>query len=74
MCSLLQEEETIRGHLFAACCRTAARTLETLEKLKWEVMECPVHSPDLALSDSHLSFPHKLLKEMWGAEEFNVMM
>jgi histone-lysine N-methyltransferase SETMAR len=33
---------------------TAARTLETLRKLKWELMEHPAHSPDLASSDFHL--------------------
>jgi histone-lysine N-methyltransferase SETMAR len=30
---------------------TATCTLETLRKLKWEVMEHPAHSPDLAPSD-----------------------
>jgi hypothetical protein len=30
---------------------TGARTLETLRKLKWEVMKHPAHSPDLAPSD-----------------------
>jgi histone-lysine N-methyltransferase SETMAR len=33
---------------------TAARILETLRKLKWEVMEHTAHSPDLAPSDFHL--------------------
>jgi histone-lysine N-methyltransferase SETMAR len=42
---------------------TAARTLETLRKLKWEVMEHPAHSPDLAPSDFHLFEP---LKEALG--------
>jgi hypothetical protein len=46
---------------------TAARTLETLRKLKWEVMEHPAHSPDLAPSDFHLSGP---LKEALGGRRF----
>jgi histone-lysine N-methyltransferase SETMAR len=33
--------------------------LETLSKLKWEVMEHPAHSPDLAPSDFHLFGPLK---------------
>jgi hypothetical protein len=33
---------------------TAARTLETFKKLKWEVVEYPAHSPDFAASDFHL--------------------
>jgi histone-lysine N-methyltransferase SETMAR len=40
--------------------RTAARTLETLRKLMWEVMEHPAHSPDLAPSDFHLFGPLKV--------------
>jgi histone-lysine N-methyltransferase SETMAR len=46
---------------------TAARTLETLRKLKWEVMEHPAHSQDLALSDFHL---FGLLKEALGGRIF----
>jgi histone-lysine N-methyltransferase SETMAR len=42
-----------------ACRHTVACTLETLRKLKWEVMEHPAHSPDLALSDFHLFGPLK---------------
>jgi hypothetical protein len=34
-----------------------ARTLETLRKLKWEVMEHPAHSPDLVASDFHFFGP-----------------
>jgi hypothetical protein len=34
--------------------RTAARTLETIRKLKWEVIEHAAHSPDLTPSDFHL--------------------
>jgi hypothetical protein len=33
---------------------TLACTLETLWKLKWEVMEHPAHSPDFVPSDFHL--------------------
>jgi hypothetical protein len=33
---------------------TVASTLETLRKMKWEVMKHPAHSPDLAQSDFHL--------------------
>jgi histone-lysine N-methyltransferase SETMAR len=36
---------------------TAVRTLESLRKLKWEVMGHPAHSPDLAPSDFHLFGP-----------------
>jgi hypothetical protein len=46
---------------------TAACTLETLRKLKWEVMEHPAHSPDLVPSDFHLS---GLLKETLGGRRF----
>jgi histone-lysine N-methyltransferase SETMAR len=42
---------------------TVACTLETLRKFKWEVMEHPAHSPDLALTDFHL---FGLLKEALG--------
>jgi len=38
---------------------TAAHTLETLKKLKWEVMEHPAYSPDLTPSDFHLFGPLK---------------
>jgi histone-lysine N-methyltransferase SETMAR len=44
-----------------------ARTLETLSKLKWEVMEHAAHSPDLAPSDFHLFGP---LKEAPGGRRF----
>jgi hypothetical protein len=46
---------------------TAACTLETVRKLKWEVMEHPGHSPDLAPSDFHLFGP---LKEVLGGRRF----
>jgi len=36
---------------------TAAHTLETLKQLKWEAMEHPDYSPDLAPSDFHLFGP-----------------
>ena len=38
---------------------TAAQTLETLKQLKWEAMEHPAYSPDLAPSDFHLFGPFK---------------
>ena len=38
---------------------TAAHTLETLKQLKWEAMEHPTYSPDLAPSDFHLFGPLK---------------
>ena len=38
---------------------TAAHTLETLKQLKWESMEHPAYSPDLAPSDFHLFRPLK---------------
>ena len=38
---------------------TAAHTLETLKQLKWEAMEHPVYSPDLAPPDFHLFGPLK---------------
>jgi hypothetical protein len=37
-----------------ACPHTAASTLETLRKLKWEVMAHAAHSPDLAPSGFQL--------------------
>jgi hypothetical protein len=46
---------------------TAARTLETLRKLKWEVMEHPVHSSDLGPSNFHLFGP---LTEALGGRRF----
>jgi hypothetical protein len=49
---------------------TAARTLETLRKLKWEVMEHPAHSPDLAPSNFHLFGPLKAaLGRFWCDED-----
>jgi len=38
---------------------TAAHTLETLKQLKWEAMEHPAYSPDLAPSDFQLFGPFK---------------
>jgi hypothetical protein len=46
---------------------TAARTLETLRKWKWEVMEHPTHSPDVSPFDFHLFGP---LKEALGGRRF----
>jgi hypothetical protein len=46
---------------------TAAHMLETFRKLKWEVMEYPDHSPDLASPDFHLFGP---LKEALGRRRF----
>jgi len=50
---------------------TAAHTLETLKQLKWEAMEHPPYSPDVAPSDLHVFRP---LKEVLGEEDFHVMM
>jgi hypothetical protein len=38
---------------------TAALTMATVLKLKWDALPHPAHSPDLALSDYHLSGPMK---------------
>jgi len=38
---------------------TAAHTLETLKQLKWQTMEHPAYSPNLAPSDFHLFGPLK---------------
>ena len=38
---------------------TAAHTLKSLKQLKWEAMEHPPYSPDLALSDFQLFGPLK---------------
>jgi hypothetical protein len=46
---------------------TAARTLDTLRKLKWEVMEHSAHSPDLAPFDFH---PFGRLKGALGGRRF----
>jgi len=40
--------------LHDACPHTAAHTLETFKQLKWEAIEHPAYSPDLAPSDFHL--------------------
>jgi len=40
-----------------ACPHTAAHTLETLKQLKWEAMECPPYSTDLAPSDFYFFGP-----------------
>ena len=42
-----------------ACPHTAAHTVETLQKLKFEVLAHPPYSPDLAPSDYHLFGPLK---------------
>ena len=47
---------------------TAAHTLETLKELKWEAMEHPPYSPDLAPSDFHLFVP---LKEALRGRRFS---
>ena len=45
-----------------------AHTLETLKQLKWEAMEQPAYSPDLAPSDFHLFGP---LKEALRGRRFS---
>ena len=45
---------------------TAVHTVETLRKLKFEVLAHPLYSPDLAPSDSHLFGPLKgALRGRW---------
>jgi hypothetical protein len=67
--SALKEEGDSQGTLLhnSATPHTAARTLETLRKLKWEVKEHAAHSPDLVPSDFHL---FGLLKEALGWRRF----
>jgi len=43
----------------------AARTMDTIQKLKWNVLPYPPYSPDLAVSDYHLFGP---LKEHLGGK------
>jgi hypothetical protein len=43
--------------------------LETLKKLKWEVMGHSAHSPDLVPSVFH---PFGLLKKLYEGEDFDV--
>jgi histone-lysine N-methyltransferase SETMAR len=45
----------------------AARTVETIQKLKWNVLPYPPYSPDLAPSDYHLLGP---LKQHLGGKRF----
>jgi transposase len=45
----------------------AARTMETIQKLKWNVLPHPPYSPDLAPLDYHLFGP---LKEHLGGKTF----
>jgi len=46
----------------------AARTMVTIQKLKWNVLPHPPYSPDLAPSDCHLFGP---LKEHLGGKMFH---
>jgi hypothetical protein len=59
-------EDTLLLH-DSARLHTGACTLETLRKLKWEVMDYPAHSPDLAPSYLHL---FGLLKKALGGRWF----
>jgi len=45
----------------------AARTMDTIQKLKWNVLPHPPHSPDLAPSDYHIFGP---LKEHLDGKSF----
>ena len=47
---------------------TAARTVQLLQNFKWEILEHPPYSPDLAPSDYHL-FQH--LKNWLGSKSFH---
>jgi hypothetical protein len=44
-----------------------ARTMDTIQKLKWNILPHPPYSPDLAPSDSHLFGP---LNEHLGGKRF----
>jgi len=48
----------------------AARTMDTIQKLKWKVLPHPPYTPDLAPSDYHLFGP---LKEHLGGKVFTIM-
>ena len=58
--SVLFLQDNIRPHM-------AARTMDTIQKLKWKVLSHPPYSPDLASSDYHLFGP---LKEHLGGKRF----
>jgi len=45
----------------------AAHTMDTIQKLKWNILPHPPYSPDLAPSDNHLFGP---LKEHLGGKRF----
>jgi histone-lysine N-methyltransferase SETMAR len=47
--------------------QVAAHTMETIQKLKWNILPQPPYSPDLAPSDYHLFGP---LKEHLGGKRF----
>ena len=49
------------------CPHVAARTMDTTQKLKWNVLPHPQYSTDLASSDYHLFGP---LKEYVGEKTF----
>jgi len=51
-----------------ACPHTAAHTVETLQKLKFQILANPPYSPDLVPSDYHLFGP---LKEALRGWRFN---
>jgi transposase len=57
---LLLLHDNVRPH-------TANKTNETLRNFKWEILEHPTYSPDLARSDFHL---HGSLKHDLSAEHF----
>jgi len=53
---------TVKGNALlhdSACLHTATHTVETFQKLKFEVLAQPLYSPDLAPSDYHLFGPLK---------------
>jgi hypothetical protein len=58
-------QDNVRPH-------TAALTMATLLKLKWDVLPQPAYSPDLAPSDYHLFGPMKRVlggKRFWNNDE-----
>jgi len=49
----------------------AARTMDTIQKLKWNILPHPPYSPDLAPSDCHVFGPER---SIWAEKGFAIMM
>jgi len=54
-----------------ACTHVAARTMDTIQNLKWNILPYPPYSPDLAPSDYHHLFGP--LKGHLGGKSFAIM-